>query len=176
MPECLIPPSVVIIGDNAFSGCASLASVNIPPSVQVIKSKAFMKCASLSEITLPASVEYIGKKTFSGCSSLLTINAMRMRPPSTGSGAFEGVPIEADIYVPRKTVPYYLASEPWSGFYYFIEVEEWVTGISDITADAAPQDVHTLQGVCVKRDATQADIDALPAGLYIIGGKKVYVK
>lgn len=175
LTECLIPPSVVIIGDNAFSGCASLASVNIPPSVQMIKSKAFMNCSSLSEITLPASVEYIGEKTFSGCSSLLTINAMRMRPAETGNRAFEGVPIDAYVYVPKRTIPFYLASKPWSVFYYYFEVEEWVTGISNVTADTL-QDVHTLQGIGVKRNATEADIDALPQGLYIIGGKKVYVK
>ncbi len=173
--ECMIPSSVVTIGNNAFRGCVSLASVTIPPSVQIIKRLAFSNCTSLSEITIPASVEFIGSYAFDNCISLLTINAMRMRPPETEVGAFSDVPIDAYVYVPKRTVPFYLASEPWSVFYYYFEVEEWVTGISDITADAAtaPQDIYTLQGVCIRRNATEADIDALPKGLYIVGGKKV---
>ena len=37
-------------------------------------------------------------------------------------------------------------------------------------------DIYTLQGVCLKHNATQSDIDALAPGMYIIGGKKVIVK
>ncbi|MDE6655034.1 MAG: leucine-rich repeat domain-containing protein, partial [Muribaculaceae bacterium] len=176
--ELIIPSSVSMIGDNALSGCVSLASVTIPPSVEMIKKQAFSRCTSLSEITLPASVYFIGEAAFYNCTSLLTINAMRMTPPDTGTDAFRYVPAIAYVYVPKRTVPLYLASKPWSGFYYYFEVEEWVTGISDIEGDTdrAPQDIYNMQGICIRRNATQADIDALPAGLYIIGGKKVYVK
>ena len=37
-------------------------------------------------------------------------------------------------------------------------------------------DIITLQGACLKRNATQSDIDALNPGIYIIRGKKVVVK
>ncbi len=37
-------------------------------------------------------------------------------------------------------------------------------------------DIYTIQGVCVKRNATDEDVKALTPGLYIIGGKKVMVK
>ena len=39
-----------------------------------------------------------------------------------------------------------------------------------------PADIFNLQGVCVKRNATQEDIDALTPDIYIIGGKKIVVK
>ncbi len=176
--EYTIPSSVVTIGAGAFSGCVYMTSVTLPASVQMIKGEAFMGCTSLSEITLPASVYYIGDKAFRDCTSLLTIRAMRMRPPETSIFAFRGVPIEACVYVPKSTIPYYLQSRAWNGFDYYFEVEEWVTGISDITADSgnASQDVYTPQGVCIRRNATDADVKALPEGIYIIGGKKVYVK
>ena len=63
-----------------------------------------------------------------------------------------------------------------------ITVMDEAAGVEDIVADgfdaeiARPNDIYTLQGVCLKRDASQSDIDALTPGLYIIAGKKVIVK
>ena len=37
-------------------------------------------------------------------------------------------------------------------------------------------DIFNLQGVCLKRNATQEDVDALVPGVYIIGGKKVVLR
>lgn len=39
-----------------------------------------------------------------------------------------------------------------------------------------PNDIYTLQGILVKRNADSDDIRALPPGFYIIGGRKVLVK
>lgn len=53
------------------------------------------------------------------------------------------------------------------------------TSISDIDAasDDAAVDVYNLQGVCVRRAATAAEINTLPAGVYITTeGKKIIVK
>lgn len=36
--------------------------------------------------------------------------------------------------------------------------------------------IYNLQGVCLKRNASQSDIDALPPGIYIIGGKKMIIR
>lgn len=36
--------------------------------------------------------------------------------------------------------------------------------------------VFNIQGNLVKDNATQADVNALPAGLYIVNGKKILVK
>ena len=50
------------------------------------------------------------------------------------------------------------------------------TGIDDITIDTDNRnDVYNLQGICIRRNATQADIDALPAGIYIVNGRKLIV-
>ena len=38
------------------------------------------------------------------------------------------------------------------------------------------KDIFTLQGVCLKRNATKDDVDALAPGIYIIAGKKIIVK
>ena len=54
-----------------------------------------------------------------------------------------------------------------------------VSGIEYTTADRlhdSPCDIYNLQGILLKRNATQDDIEALTTGLYIIAGRKVYVK
>lgn len=55
------------------------------------------------------------------------------------------------------------------------------SGINDILNDETdnavrPNDIYTLQGVCLKKNASEADINALSPGIYIVAGKKVYVK
>ena len=56
------------------------------------------------------------------------------------------------------------------------------SGIEDINDEvneaeiARPDDIYNMQGVCIKLNATQSDIESLAPGLYIIGGKKVLVK
>lgn len=57
-----------------------------------------------------------------------------------------------------------------------IKVTEEQSGISAIAADAADTDVYNLQGIKVLDNATPAQVKALPAGLYIQGGKKIVVK
>lgn len=63
-----------------------------------------------------------------------------------------------------------------------ITVNDESTGIDDIMTDGPevnitrPNDIYNLQGICLKRNASQEDIDALAPGLYIIAGKKVLVK
>ena len=52
------------------------------------------------------------------------------------------------------------------------------TGVDKLTQStpSLPTVIFNLQGVCLKRSATQEDINALAPGVYIIGGKKVIVK
>ena len=69
----VIPSSVTIIGDSAFSGCESLASVTIPDSVREIEDEAFRDCVSLKEITIPDSVREIEDEAFRDCNSLVSV-------------------------------------------------------------------------------------------------------
>lgn len=51
------------------------------------------------------------------------------------------------------------------------------SGVEDVIAEAgAPVDVYNLQGIEVMHQATPAQIQALPAGIYVAGGKKIVVR
>ena len=71
--EVIIPESVTIIGDYAFSGCSGITSVTIPSSVTSIGDFAFAGCSSLTSITIPSSATSIGAYAFAGCSSITSI-------------------------------------------------------------------------------------------------------
>jgi len=60
----IIPDSVSLIEDSAFSNCTSLSSITIPNSVSSIGDYAFYGCTSLASITIPDSVSSIGGSAF----------------------------------------------------------------------------------------------------------------
>ena len=82
----IIPSTVTVIDDYAFSGCSELTAVEIPPSVTQIGDYAFRACSKLRKATLPESLVAIGASAFFDCTALGRINI----PASVSSiGAFD---------------------------------------------------------------------------------------
>ena len=69
----IIPNTVTIIDQWAFSYCSGLTEITIPNSVLYIVGAAFYGCTALTEITIPNSVFYIGEHAFYGCIGLTSI-------------------------------------------------------------------------------------------------------
>ena len=67
-----IPTSVTSLGDNCFSDCFSLTSIEIPSSVTSLGNGCFYRCQSLASIELPSSVICLGENCF-GDNSLESI-------------------------------------------------------------------------------------------------------
>ena len=62
------------IGDDAFSCCFNLSSIDIPASVTTIGRYAFGYCESLSNAEIPAGLTNIGAGAFAGCSGVSSIS------------------------------------------------------------------------------------------------------
>lgn len=84
---------VTKIGDVAFGGCSSLASVEIPATVNLISGMAFYSCSSLTSLTVLA-----------------------ITPPVLIQQAFEGTSNDLIIYVPAESVDTYKEAENWSSY------------------------------------------------------------
>jgi hypothetical protein len=66
----MIPSSVTVIDDFAFSSCKSLASVTLPAGLTQIGKSAFAYCHNLAGVTFPGGLTTIGDDAFNGCKSL----------------------------------------------------------------------------------------------------------
>ena len=95
----VIPDGVTSIGEWAFSGCSSLASVTIGKRVTIIGDGAFGDCSSLTSITLPDGVTSIGEKAFEFCGSLTSIT-LPEGVTSIGDWAFGGCSSLTSITIP----------------------------------------------------------------------------
>lgn len=75
--------AVTDIGDEAFSGCEALQSIDLR-SVKQIGNRAFSGCEALTHVCL-RNAEHIGDRAFSGCSSLQDIDLRSVKQIRDGA-------------------------------------------------------------------------------------------
>ena len=120
LTEYAIPKGVTSIGDYAFYGCPSLASVTIGSGVTSIGYDAFADCTSLASVTIGSGVTSIGFSAFDGCSSLAEVYCKPTTPPSGDYYMFDNNASGRKIYVPAKSVSAYKNARYWSNYKSYI--------------------------------------------------------
>ena len=87
----VIPSSVKAVGDYAFSGCSTLASIHIPVGVDSVGDYAFRGCTDLRSVTFPKGLNSIGASAFFDCKALNCVE-IPATVRSIGAFAFEHCP------------------------------------------------------------------------------------
>lgn len=87
----IIPATVTAIGNHAFSGCSSLAGIDIPNGVETVGDYAFRDCSALRHVTIPDGVTSIGASAFFDCSLLSQVD-IPASVETIGNFAFEHCP------------------------------------------------------------------------------------
>ena len=126
--------TVTRIGDDAFSHCSNLTSVEIPNSVTSIGNCAFQYCRGLTSVTIPNSVTSIEYCAFQGCSGLTSVTIPNS-VTSIGNSAFEGCSSLTSLTIPNS-----VTSIEHNTFYYCsgltsVTIPNSVTSIGDEAFD-----------------------------------------
>ena len=87
-------PHSVVMGDDVFEGCVSLAYVGLPP-VESMGSGVFRSCTSLEEITITDGTKAMGSEIFQFCTSLKTVTIPES-VETIGTGIFSGAGKDGD--------------------------------------------------------------------------------
>lgn len=73
LTEVTLPQGTNHIGEEAFSGNASLVKVVIPNDCDSIDAHAFSECYSLDDIEIGEGLQFVGERAFNGCVYLRTL-------------------------------------------------------------------------------------------------------
>ena len=112
-----IPDGVTSIESSVFQGCYSLASIIIPGGVTSIESSAFYYCYSLASIIIPDGVTSIGSYAFQNCYGMAEYHFQSAEPPTlSGSNAFNSMPDDCVIYVPKGSLSAYQSATNWATY------------------------------------------------------------
>ena len=178
---------IVHIGRNVkwlyFKDAKKLTDVSINSSVSEIGNDMFRGCSALTSILLPQELTTIGDYAFSNCSGLTAVCSANPTPPNIKSTTFdEATEKSATLYVPIGSRTAYWLHQYWGNFYNIVEtndfetvlgVESPVIGVPSIQTGK----VYNLSGQLVKTIHDNQSVETqLPAGIYIINGKKVVVR
>ena len=87
------------IGCLAFNECYLLRSVMLPESLSEIGSRAFRNCLSLSAVSLPSTLVQLGDGTFQGCTALSFVTLPKTLT-EIGEETFSGCSALREISIP----------------------------------------------------------------------------
>ncbi len=165
---------------QAFQGCSALKEIDLSGCSQLTSTNdAFYNCSSLAKVTLPAEFK-ISTECFDRCNNLREIDWSAFEGDQAPSISTNGLPSLDDskllvVKVPNDKLPLFQESAKWNIYTLIGVMPASVNDLHDSNTTKQLQ-VYTLSGMYVTTIKDNNSVSVLPAGLYIIGGKKVMVK
>ncbi|MDO4335950.1 MAG: C10 family peptidase [Bacteroidales bacterium] len=165
------------IGDYAFLSHLHVGCIILPEGLESIGKQSFALFNTTS-LTMPSSLKEIGPDAFSSCESLRDVYVRWREPLHAHVSFFNGCDYpQMKLHVPVGTKEKYAITSPWSEFGEIVEDESLKVdedyGTNKIQST---YNIYNSNGIPVKKNANETDIQELPAGLYIFNNKKVIVK
>ncbi len=118
-----LPSNITTIPTSLCKGCEALTSITFTGTITEIGDDAMNGCKELTgPLTFSASLESIGDNAFNGCSKLskITIEALNT---TLGTGAFDGMATNFEIYVPLSRWKAYCVAQNWNVYEEHIKAE-----------------------------------------------------
>jgi hypothetical protein len=166
------------ISDNEFYGCTNLKTVTIGGNINTIGKWAFSGCSNLDYFSFGKSVKSIGQEAFSDCVNLKKLISYAEVPPTCDTNALDDInKWECTLQIPQNTLSAYQSANQWKDFFFIEEVLSEIVGLTINESKDTRVDVYSINGQLIKRNADAKQLSKeLPTGIYIINGKKVYVR
>lgn len=103
--KIILPASLKILSEGAFSYCDNLEEIVINEGVTDILYSAFSNCSKLKEVTIPDSVEFLAQTAFYYCTSLEKVNISKnSNLEILGLSLFRHCTKLTEFYFPSKVV------------------------------------------------------------------------
>lgn len=165
--------------EGAFNGCSALTAIDLKGCTGLNNTnEAFYGCEALEKVVLPGNFKF-GSDTFDRCEALKQIDWTSFEGTEAPAFKMNSLPTlgkALTITVPAAAYDSFVANTSWNSY---TIVADGQSALTTITADADAQSARTVydfSGRQVTVLAPGQDVNTLPAGLYIVGGRKVLVK
>lgn len=165
--------------EGAFNGCSALTAIDLKGCTGLNNTnEAFYSCEALKKVVLPGNFQF-GTDTFDRCEALKEIDWTSFEGNEAPAFKMNSLPTlgkALTITVPAAAYDSFVANTSWNSY---TIVADGQSALTTITADAEAQSARTVydfSGRQVTVLAPGQDVNTLPAGLYIVGGRKVLVK
>lgn len=142
----VIPPSVSVIGREAFYQLSGVDSYTISNNVTKIEEDAFFMC-TIKEIVLPSSLTSIESTAFIS-KKLVTVKANMINPPAIPEDVFSNIK-DATLYVPKGCKSKYQSTPGWTNFVIY----EMSDSKPKLTLTASPSGGQVSSGTTIKLTA-----------------------
>lgn len=169
--------AVTTVRDNMFRDCKYLVDATVGNNVTKLGVSVFNGCAALDSVYLGHHVANIGEDCFAKCASVSKFYSASVQPPVCAARALTDINKQTcTLYVPKGSLNGYKEAFQWKDFFNIQEHNFTGSVISALDPEANRFVVYGLNGVRIL-DTTDEDLlNRLPAGIYIINGRKVAIK